>query len=146
MDEVIADFPDTVIYSHAYNRWATQVGPLYDIDPDTGIARDCHSRMVEPMRYFKTDLQQAPLEKCGTSDAICSECRMYSGGWSSKFEPRDDDVRDAQAFAEWIGMVRTLGRIFLLEREGEPAPPQPDSIAGWDLRPASTSPILEPIV
>ncbi|NCP19861.1 MAG: radical SAM protein [Erythrobacter sp.] len=117
MDDLIEDFPDTVVYSHAYNAWATQIGPLYDIDPATGIARDCHSRMVEPMRYFKTDLNHAPLEKCGTSDTICSECRMYSGGWSSKFEPRDEDVRDAESFAQWTGMVRTLGRIFLIDRE-----------------------------
>ena len=122
MDEVLDDFPDTVVYSHAYNHWATQTGPLYDIDPETGIARDCHSRMVEPMRYFKTDMKHAALEKCGTSDAICSECRMYSGGWSSKFEPRDEDVRDAKTFAAWTGMVETLGRIFLIERE--PASPR----------------------
>ncbi|WP_370179815.1 hypothetical protein [Alteriqipengyuania sp.] len=119
MDEMLEDYPDTVVYSHAYNRWATQIGPLYDIDPQTGIARDCHSRMVEPMRYFKTDLRHAALEKCGTSDTICSECRMYSGGWSSKFEPRDEDVRDARSFAEWTGMVETLGRIFLLQRKPE---------------------------
>lgn len=117
MDEVLNDYPETVEYSHAYNRWSTQVGPLYDIDPTTGIARDCNSRMVEPMRYFKTDLKHDALEKCGTSDTICSECRMYSGGWSSKFEPRDADVRDVAAFAEWIEMLETLGRIFLLERD-----------------------------
>ena len=116
MDEVLEEYPDTVVYSHAYNRWATQTGPLYDIDPQTGIARDCHSRMVEPMRYFKTDLEHAALEKCGTSDTICSECRMYSGGWSSKFEPRDADVRDTAAFGEWLDMIDTLGRIFLIER------------------------------
>ncbi len=114
MDGLIEDYPDTVVYSHAYNRWATRPGPLYDIDPETGIARDCHSRMVEPMRYFKTDLEHASLEKCGTSDAICSECRMYSGGWSSKFEPRDEDVVNVEAFEDWLGMIATLGRIFLL--------------------------------
>lgn len=117
LDDVLDDFPETIVFSHAYNRWATKTGPLYDIDPKTGIARDCHSRMVEPMRYFKTNLEHAPQEKCGTSDAICSECRMYSGGWSSKFEPRDEDIRSARAFAEWIGMVETLGRIFLLDRQ-----------------------------
>jgi hypothetical protein len=110
-------FPETIVYSHAYNDWATQTGPLYDIDPETGLARDCHSRMVGTMRYFKTDLQQSVTEKCGTSDAVCSECRMYSGGWSSKFEPRDEDVRDVAAFSDWLDMVATLGRIFLIERE-----------------------------
>ena len=94
----------------------TQPGSLYDIDPDSGVARDCHSRMVEPMRYFRTDLRHAALEKCGTSDTICSECRMYSGGWSSKFEPRPADVASRQSLADWIGMIGTLGRIFLIEQ------------------------------
>lgn len=115
MPRLIDEFPETVIYSRTYNDWATRPGPLYDIDPETGIARDCHSRMVEPMRYFKADLQRGE-EKCGTSDAVCSECRMYSGGWSSKFEPRDEDVRDVAAFSDWLDMVAVLGRIFLIER------------------------------
>jgi hypothetical protein len=110
------EFPETIVYSRNYNEWATQSGPLYDIDPDTGIARDCHSRMIGQMQYFKTDLQHA-TEKCGTSDAVCSECRMYSGGWSSKFEPRDADLADVAAFENWLEMVATLGRIFLIERE-----------------------------
>ena len=122
MDELIDEFPETVVYSHAYNRWATQSGPLYDIDEDTGLARDCHSRMVGTMRYFKTDLKHSFEEKCGTSDAVCSECRMYSGGWSSKFEPRDSDVQDVSSFAEWLEMIATLGRIFLIERQTQSGP------------------------
>lgn len=108
------DFPETIVYSASYNEWATREGPLYDIDPETGVARDCHSRMVGTMRYYKGNLR-SEIEKCGTSDAICSECRMYSGGWSSKFEPRANDVRDRAAFSAWLGMIDTLGKIFLLE-------------------------------
>ena len=116
LDDLIDAFPETVVYSKAYNAWATQSGPLYDIDPETGIARDCHSRMIGQMRYFKTDLQQGQ-EKCGTSDAVCSECRMYSGGWSSKFEPRDADLVSEASLADWLEMIATLGRIFLIERD-----------------------------
>ncbi len=112
---LMEEFPETIVYSGAYNEWATREGPLYDIDPETGVARDCHSRMVGNMRYFRTDMQQS-AEKCGTSDAICSECRMYSGGWSSKFEPRDEDLRDVVSFSAWLEMLSTLGRIFLIDR------------------------------
>lgn len=119
LPRLMEEFPETIVYSAAYNDWATQPGPLYDIDPETGIARDCHSRMIGQMRYFGTDLQQQSA-KCGTSDAVCSECRMYSGGWSSKFEPRDADLRDVGTLAAWLEMIGTLGRIFLIERP-EPA-------------------------
>jgi hypothetical protein len=115
MPRLMDEFPDTIVYSRAYNEWVTRAGPLYDIDPETGVARDCHSRMVGQMRYFKTDLKPGD-EKCGTSDTVCSECRMYSGGWSSKFEPGDEDLRDLAGFTRWLEMVATLGRIFLIER------------------------------
>ena len=65
-------------------------------------------------------MTHAADEKCGTSDAICSECRMYSGGWSSKFELRDEDVASPQAFADWIEMIGTLGKIFLIQRPAFP--------------------------
>lgn len=119
MRSVMEEFPETIVYSPAYNDWVTREGPLYDVDPDTGVARDCHSRMIGHMRYFKTNLEQAQ-EKCGTSDAVCSECRMYSGGWSSKFEPRTSDVADVTAFKAWLGMIATLGEIFLLDRSARP--------------------------
>jgi hypothetical protein len=61
-------FPRTVVYSSSYNEWATREGPLYDIDEATGIAKDCHSRMVGTMKYYKGDLRPA-IEKCGTSAA-----------------------------------------------------------------------------
>jgi hypothetical protein len=138
--QVMEDYPETVIYSKAYNSWSTRPGPLYDIDPTTGIARDCHSRMVEPMRYFKVDLQAAP-EKCGTSDADCSECRMYSGGWSSKFEPRAEDLTGERSFADWLEMMRTLGRIFLIERQpiAERTSNRPAAAPPAGARPLATS-------
>ena len=44
--QAMDDFPDTIIYSAAYNRWSTRSGPLYELDPQTGIAQDCGSRIV----------------------------------------------------------------------------------------------------
>ncbi len=113
--DLMQDFPDTIIYSDAYNRWATQEGPLYDLDPETGIANHCGSRIVGQMRYHRPDLQTAAV-KCCTSDVDCSQCRMYSGGWSSKFRPTARDVASEGAFSNWLDMMTTLGRIFLYER------------------------------
>ena len=53
--------------------------------------------------------------KCCTFDIDCSQCRIYSGGWSSKFEPRPEDLADITAFERWLDMVDTAGRIFVLE-------------------------------
>jgi hypothetical protein len=64
------------------------------------------------MRYHRTDLKQAPV-KCCTPDVDCTTCRMYSGGWSSRFAPTAADVRSAPDFSEWLDMIEVLGRIFL---------------------------------
>ncbi len=115
------DFPDTVIYSHAYNAWATRAGPLYDIDPATGVADRCGSRIVGQMRYHRPDLQRVDV-KCCTADVDCSQCRMYSGGWSTKFRPCAQDVASESAFCDWLEMIDNLGRIFLY-RSGPAAAP-----------------------
>jgi hypothetical protein len=115
VEGLIEDFPDTVIYSRAYNDWATRPGPLYEIDPQTGIANHCGSRIVGQMRYHTADARQAE-RKCCTPDVDCSSCRMYSGGWSSKFQPTAHDVSSEAAFSDWLDMMKTLGEIFLYDR------------------------------
>lgn len=112
--ELMEEFPETIVYSAAYNTWATQPGSLYEID-ENGIAPRCGSRMIGTMHYFGADLQ--PLHpKCGTPDVDCSECRMYSGGWSSKFQPSEADVASEESFVAWLEMIEVLGRIFLYDR------------------------------
>jgi hypothetical protein len=106
------DFPETVIYSHAYNRWSTSPGPLYDLDPETGIARDCGSLIVGNFQYF--DMALSPKNvKCCTPAVDCQQCRVYSGGWSSWFAPPPERIATLDGFRDWLDMVLTIGRIFL---------------------------------
>lgn len=110
--QAIEDYPETVIYSHAYNRWSTRRGPLYELDPETGLAEDCGSRVGGAFRYYGMDLQPQSV-KCCTPAVDCRNCRLYSGGWSSQFSPRPERVATLAAFTEWLDMVLTIGRIFL---------------------------------
>ena len=110
------DFPDTIIYSRAYNDWVTAPGPRYDID-EAGIAKRCGSRMIGTIKYYGTDLKQMQ-PKCATPDVDCAQCRMYSGGWSSRFQPDVGDVSSEAKFSDWLDMMQVLGRIFLYERGG----------------------------
>lgn len=112
LDELIEDYPDTVIYSHAYNRWATTPGPLYNINPDTGVAENCSSRIIGNLKYYDMDLQSREV-KCCTPAIDCQECRLYSGGWSSQFAPTPEQVATLDGFSEWLDIILTLGRIFL---------------------------------
>lgn len=110
----IEDYPDTVVYCHEYNDYMCQPGSRYTLD-ENGIALDCQSRIVNPMRYYTTDLTSRSV-KCCTPDIDCSQCRMYSGGWSSRFIPTPQDVTNREAFIAWLNIIDTLGRIFLYPR------------------------------
>jgi hypothetical protein len=66
------------------------------------------------MTYYGSNLRQMQ-PKCGTPDVDCSQCRMYSGGWSSKFQPGASDIASEHAFSDWLDMMSVLGRIFLYE-------------------------------
>lgn len=114
VNALMEDFPETVIYSRAYNDWSTRVAPLHEIDPATGIATHCGSRIIGGMNYYGSDLKQMTL-KCCTPDLDCSECRMMSAGWSTKLQPTPADVETEAAFAEWLDMAETIGRIFVYD-------------------------------
>lgn len=129
VEGLIEDFPGTVVYSRAYNDWATQPGSLYDIDPQSGVATHCGSRIVGQMRYHTADLRMA-ARKCCTPDIDCSSCRMYSGGWSSKFQPTAHDVSSAEALSGWLDMMQTLGEIFLYDRSRSAAAAPAMALAG----------------
>ncbi|MBF0623073.1 MAG: radical SAM protein [Magnetococcales bacterium] len=116
MGSALDRYPDTVVYSHPFNDFICGPTPLYELDPDTGVALDCGSRILSPMRYFTTDLVSQSV-KCCTAEVGCDQCRLYSGGWSSKFVPRATDVKDLVSFERWLDMIETLGRIFLYPRE-----------------------------
>lgn len=111
LDEMIESFPDTVIYSHKYNEWSTTPGPLYTLNSQ-GIAENCASRLKGNFSYYGLDLEKKDY-KCCTSSIECKECRLYSGGWSSHFSPKIEQIKDIKDFSQWIDMILTIGRIFL---------------------------------
>jgi len=113
-ESLMDDFPDTVVYSRAYNRFITAPGPRYVIDSKTGIAENCRSRIQGHLIYYKTNLHAARV-KCCTPDVDCIHCRLYSGGWVTRLDPRVEDLDNPTTFQEWLEMVDVFGRIFIYE-------------------------------
>jgi hypothetical protein len=110
--ELLNDFPETIVYTAAYNEWTTQTGPLYEIDPETRIATHCGSRLIGNLKYFRPDLTVSN-EKCCTPDIDCSQCRMYSGGWATRLQPSLENVMSGPAFSDWLDMISAVDRIFV---------------------------------
>ncbi|WP_310621354.1 hypothetical protein [Flexibacterium corallicola] len=121
--EAIEKFPDVVVYDRGYNKMMSAARAPHVVNPQTGVAEGCGSRIVEPMRYFGTDHQPMKV-KCCTPDVDCRYCRLYSGGWSSRFVPKPEDLESISAFKGWLDTMDTLGRIFLYEnplvKKGQP--------------------------
>lgn len=111
-DQLIDDFPNTVVYTKAFNRFITQSHNFHEIDPVTRIANNCRSRIRGNLSYFTSNLQAANI-KCCTPNVDCSECRLYSSGWSGKLDPGYDDLYSLQTFREWLEMLEAISQIFL---------------------------------
>ncbi|WP_127026007.1 hypothetical protein [Rheinheimera mangrovi] len=109
--QLIEDYPDTVIYSHAYNKWSTTPGPLYKLDSGN-VAENCGSRIGGQFKYYGMDLASKPI-KCCTAAIDCNECRLYSGGMSSHFLPLPEQIDSLEGFLDWLDIILTIGRIFL---------------------------------
>lgn len=105
-------YPDTLLFSEDYCDLITSPDPLYEMDPLTGIAENCGSRIREPLRYFDVS-GKAKQVKCCTPDVDCNHCRLYSGGWSTLFRPKQKYLVDAASFEGWLRMIETVGQIFL---------------------------------
>ena len=124
VEDLMDAFPETVVYSRPYNDWVTRPGSLHEIDPATGFAPYCGSRTVGTMRYYTADQQPSEI-KCCTPDFDCTNCRMYSGGWSTKLQPTGEDLASGDAFSDWLEMIGTIGRIFVHDARTA-AQPEPD--------------------
>ncbi len=122
VENLMEEFPETVLYSKAYNDWSTRPGPMHEID-ENGLAPRCGSRILGHMNYYGSDLkQQHP--KCCTPDLDCSQCRIMSGGWSTKLQPDAQDLANGEGFAGWMDVLEALNRIFVFENRFRASAPE----------------------
>jgi len=112
MTTAMEDYPDTALCTPAFRDLITHSGPMFDIDPESNIARDCGSRIQGALKYYSTDLQ-AQNVKCCTPNVDCRECRLYSGAWSSQFVPASQFLQSRETFEQWLDMIEMLGRVFI---------------------------------
>lgn len=118
IDQLIDNYPDTIVYTRVYNKWSTESGSRYLIDPNTGFAQNCSARIIGALQYYTADLQTANL-KCCTPGIDCRFCRIYSAGWSSKLELNASSLVSREAFVSWLEMIETIGRIFFVDIDSE---------------------------
>jgi hypothetical protein len=120
LDDISESFPETVIYSPAYNRWVTNPEGLYTIDPATGWAQDCEIRRAPYHKHFRIDLTSS-ASKCCSPNLECRDCRAYamaSGTAVSRFR---QFLSSYEAFRDWVSMAEQWSRLFMHDWDSKEA-------------------------
>jgi len=82
LDTFIDKYPDTVLYTKAYNHWVTNINGLYKINETTGIAEDCAIKKQKYNLHYRTDFTSTG-SKCCMPNIDCTHCRAYAGSFGS---------------------------------------------------------------
>lgn len=110
IERAMALYPETVLYSLCYDDWVTQP-VLHDIDPETGIARDCGVRLTRQVNW-RVDFTSNNM-KCGSPQTECSSCRGYGPSYATYFRLRRVAKQLPGGVDGWYETRRIWARIFL---------------------------------
>lgn len=112
LDAVAARHPGTVLYRPAYNRWVTDPAGLYEIDPATGWATDCGTRIQGAHRHVRTDLSTS-ASKCCSPNIDCRDCRAYSMAAGTAVTRLRRFAASYEGFRDWIEIAEQWSALFL---------------------------------
>lgn len=104
------DYPQTVVFSDHYNEWVHRPGPLFNIDPATGVATDCAILRMPYHRQHHTDFSYSDSECC-IANVDCSECRHYVSVYTLIMSRMKEAMHDAAAFSAWLDVYYTWCRL-----------------------------------
>ena len=107
---LIADYPDTVIFSSFYNDFVHQAEPIFDIDQTTGMARNCAILAMPYHRQHHTDFSYSDSECC-IANVDCSECRHYVSIYTIMMSRMKEAVKDRKSFEAWLDVYHTWCRL-----------------------------------
>lgn len=112
LDEIAEVFPETVIYSRAYNHWVTNPAGLYEIDPVSGWATDCEIRRAGHHKHFRTDLTNSD-SKCCSPNLECRDCRAYAMASGTAVSRLRRFMSSYESFCDWVSIAEQWSRLFM---------------------------------
>lgn len=105
-----AKYPDTIIYSMAYDDWVTSE-QVYELDNE-GIATNCACRTNNVHHTYFVDQTKSNL-KCANPTFDCRECRTYINGMSSHMRIENKRELHSGSKAQWSDALECWDRIFM---------------------------------
>ncbi|WAP70286.1 hypothetical protein [Jiella pelagia] len=136
VDDVIAEFPDTIVYPKAFNLEVTQDGPLFELDAETGYATNCAGRHNGTHKTILSTLKES-TNKCCIPNIDCAQCRLLATVLPSRLMPKDKDVQSVESVRDWLNICQYWAWFFLNEPCNEI--PQPTASGAPTLRPHVTA-------
>lgn len=112
--QIIDDFPETVVYPHAYNREVTENSSLYTLEPDTGFASNCAGRHNGTHTTYLSTLKQSSA-KCCMPNIDCADCRALASYLPSRLMPRPKDIVDRESVKDWLEIGHYWAWFYLRE-------------------------------
>lgn len=104
------DHPETVIYSRYYNEWINDPASRFDIDPETGVARDCPILNMPYHRQHHVDFSYRD-DECCVANIDCSGCRHYVSGYTKIMAERQSHFGTPAGFRGWVEVFDTWCRL-----------------------------------
>jgi hypothetical protein len=112
VDEIIEDFPETVVYPKSFNREVTHDGPLFDLDPETGYATDCAGRHNGTHKTILSTLKES-TNKCCMPNIDCAQCRLLATVLPSRLMPKPRDVQSTETVKDWLNICQYWSWFYL---------------------------------
>lgn len=112
--QAIERYPETVVYSRAFGRRIHDPRGLYQIDPKSGEASDCGSRVGAHYRHFHADLADAGDVKCCTPNIDCATCRLYQQSLSSLLARLEGFAVTDEGLGDWLELWEFWCRLNLV--------------------------------
>lgn len=105
-----AAYPDTIVYSMAYDEWVTSEN-MYELD-DQGVASNCAGRSDRVHGTFFVD-QTKSLLKCSNPTFDCRECRTYANGMTSHIRIEHQRMFHSETRVGWSDAFECWNKIFV---------------------------------
>ena len=115
VNEMLIKYPATVLYHKDFNNWVTNTDGIYRIDPESGWAEDCASKIGHSMKHFAPDLSEIKDTKCCVPNITCESCRCFSMAMASAIDKLEQFSQSEDGFRQWLNIIEMWASLFLVE-------------------------------
>ena len=116
LDTYIDRYPDTLLYTKAYNHWVTNPNGLYEIDEESGIATDCAIMKQKYNIHYRTDFTSTD-SKCCMPNIDCTHCRPYAAAFGSAIARYKRFFKTYDGFKTWNNIAEQWIDMFFIKNE-----------------------------